>query len=1699
MFITALYGGGIHMSSARARATKTLCVIGVALLMVWSTVLVFSAAAAEERDVYLVSLDNNTSPEVFRTNGMKVLVDYGSGVYITQATESQALWMNRQDVDIVHLKNIRTLDLYPSDVIFDTTKGIPSTPDVMKGFNWDKETYVVQFVGPYSADWIESIENMGARVGKLVPVFSLVAKMAPDVKSKVSNLPYVAWVGEYKPSYKVSSELLNAEGTIRVAIMTYEDSQRQGLARKLVDMGASVLMTYSPGTVVAYLDSELLSWAVSFPEVMQVFRDYVPTTQDIVANKIHGSFEAWYPARSGLPSALTGRSPGPDGIDHTGDDYYEVIGIQDSGFDNSDADQGHPDYFMGPNGDRVIRYVDQSGFSHPDGWQTGTPHGTHVAGTAMANGFAWEYANSLPTDDDDWEYADGAGQAPEAKLSIDGVQRFGQGLLANPAYWDFQYADGAYVNSNSYGSPPADYQGDAWVVDQKTAQDNNRLIVFAASNEGPDPNTLSSNTQGKNGLSAGASLNFRPEWFEADNPNLIAWYSSRGGNLQSYGRLKPDMVTVGTASIAPYGYGGWLHNEATGKGNPQPECIVEVDVYNYNNPLALDGDGICDYMYMGGTSTASPQMAGGALLVREYLREIAGISDPTLINSYLVKALMINGAVRMDEALYEYPGYDQGWGRVDLRQSLFPPVPRTNRWEEGLVTFVGESQTPSFGKSLHSDGVPLKVTLVWVDTPNKALNRDLNLVMTSPGGDIYRGNVYGTIGQFDGWSLPNPSDTDIFPDWDRNGDGYDDVNNVEQIEVEFPETGAWQIEVRGFSIPSAVPYAIVVGADFGPQNEFKIDLDTDHPLSLEATQDGEVFFPFTVTNFGTSVDNVYLDSTRPPGINVDFEFAPPVLWGLESRETVSTYATISIDSMVIPGCYDVKLVGQSLSDMDVTDQLELTVCVPDEKVVTPIQLTFSTVDELDPSVLTFNDGTDDHIFIAYRKTTAVRDNGRKGGVNVWVANTTLDTEGMPILPFTYSEVSDFNDDPNDLRFTIIPSGTYQNRIILTWTGDDVDASNEDLDSYGVLSYSDPPYNTWTRVIIEQNAGSSMMNEARVNIPLWRYDGTAAGEVIWVWEHLDYSNPDATNPLRVQTWVAISRDGGQTWPVCDGLDPDCRRISPYDNNFYFFPNACMDMNERLWVFFYYRLPAGNDRDLMVRLYDEFGWQGDSTPMDSKDDVSLLWNTKNTNLQWPTCVATPEGLSGNRMYVVVTNDQGAVDLKLFVSYLDGNYTSIDRPFGLNTTEEQGISPNLHGPYGPMGTSVSNANYDRRPITNMVYTNDGWTWIQYIENANKFDAPNLDTFSSKEGFLNASVQEHSVLTANSHAKGHQMTDTLTVSGIHHNVYEVFHMSKGTETEVNYDVYLLVYHKGWESDPDTIGPVVDPVVAIPNPFDVSVEGRELSLYASVSDVTTGMSDVKAAQWKEVSLAVTDPRMIDWTVNVSSMAIGTESPTETGLATFIPSTWDGLETHRLCARGQDFYDNWGIGSCVDVTTIGKKPVFAMYDLDFTTTGWHLISIPLTVTDNSIGYVFQSIIGNFDELRVYDATTGQWLSYQTYKSWQTLTEVDKTMGIWIHITSAPCTLHVEGNLTYITEIPLQPGWNLVGYPSLNATGMTVGDLMSDPKLFIERVEGFAGLNSPYYLKLLDPSDPSAYLQPGAGYWVYVDSTQGRNWEVPGGY
>ncbi|MBN2488428.1 MAG: PGF-pre-PGF domain-containing protein, partial [Methanosarcinaceae archaeon] len=218
-----------------------------------------------------------------------------------------------------------------------------------------------------------------------------------------------------------------------------------------------------------------------------------------------------------------------------------------------------------------------------------------------------------------------------------------------------------------------------------------------------------------------------------------------------------------------------------------------------------------NYVYSGGTSMSTPLVAGTAALVRQYYVQNESIT-PT---SALLKATIINGAYNMTPGQYgtgstqemqTRPDYAQGWGRVDLENSLFPSSPRTMSYHDNITLTTSESWNYSY--YVYNSSEPLRITLVWTDYPAAALAavtlvNNLDLTVTGPGGTYY-----------------------------GNG-ATDSINNVEEVELLSPTVGSYTVQVSGTNIPQGPqPFALVVSGALNA--EPLVTSYTANPSTIEA-------------------------------------------------------------------------------------------------------------------------------------------------------------------------------------------------------------------------------------------------------------------------------------------------------------------------------------------------------------------------------------------------------------------------------------------------------------------------------------------------------------------------------------------------------------------------------------------------------------------------------------------------------------------------------------------------------------------------------------------------------------------------------------------------------------------------------------------------------------------------------------------------
>jgi hypothetical protein len=149
-------------------------------------------------------------------------------------------------------------------------------------------------------------------------------------------------------------------------------------------------------------------------------------------------------------------------------------------------------------------------------------------------------------------------------------------------------------------------------------------------------------------------------------------------------------------------------------------------------------------------------------------------------------------------------------------------------------------------------------------------------------------------------------------------------------------------------------------------------------------------------------------------------------------------------------------------------------------------------------------------------------------------------------------------------------------------------------------------------------------------------------------------------------------------------------------------------------------------------------------------------------------------------------------------------------------------------------------------------------------------------------------------------------------------------------------------------------------------------------------------------------------------------------------------------------------------------------------TGMQLLSIPLQLSETSTPQVFQTV--SFTKVTYYDAMAGKrqnWKTYDTRKPYSTLKNVNRTMALWVDVSSVSW-FTIAGLVPQQTTIHLVTGWNFVGYPSFIPEDVSTNLAGAS----WQNVESFDPANAPWFLQRLSGGDP---MYPGEGYWIHVSS------------
>ena len=282
----------------------------------------------------------------------------------------------------------------------------------------------------------------------------------------------------------------------------------------------------------------------------------------------------------------------------------------------------------------------------------------------------------------------------------------------------------SYIHSGSWGGGyGSEYSVLSIEFDDYLWRNPNILAVFAAGNS-TNARTILEPSGAKNVIAVGATENCRPyEDITADNISEVASFSSKGPMAD--GRIKPDVCAPGTYIVST------RSTKVTGE--------VKGLYPGFNR-----------YMYDSGTSMATPFVSGCATLVRQWLVERRGFrcNKPS---AALIKAVLTGGAYDMSADPGAVcggaaPNSSQGWGRIDLGQSLYP-TNASVMLKDRIAFSDGSIYSVDVTITNHS---PLSVQLVWTDYPGtygaaKDIVNDLDLIVSNKttGGVWYGNKVAG--------------------------------------------------------------------------------------------------------------------------------------------------------------------------------------------------------------------------------------------------------------------------------------------------------------------------------------------------------------------------------------------------------------------------------------------------------------------------------------------------------------------------------------------------------------------------------------------------------------------------------------------------------------------------------------------------------------------------------------------------------------------------------------------------------------------------------------------------------------------------------------------------------------------------------------------------------------------------------------------
>ena len=692
--------------------------------------------------------------------------------------------------------------------------------------------YIVQFVGPVEPEWLEKIEKMGATFYDFIPDYAYEMKISPSKLNAVRQLPFVRCVIDYEPAFKISPELMESEPYVEIEVFYFTEVPKIENMKELYlgpnHEGPTWYEGEIKGVIGGRTAEERLLGTMSLDgfanirdmpimenrpfharfeqakkRVQERMAEREFSVREHVAQELAERYgviitgETLDSVRAVVPHGmiyLLARNPSVKWIQpyypkkvamnnvvqYTGASTAGYYGGQ-SGYGNvtvavydSGCQWSHLEFLDGNGGSGVgtdanpktpayngviVRYMYDSSGALDAGGGPSTSQAEISHGTCTAAIVAAAYGN----------YSGDAypGMATSARLIIQemyGLVDTSGNVITDASYSTVHTAIadarsyGASVHSNSWGGDANGVYGSWSSTLDQDVRTYNMVVCFATGNEA---GKCSEEASAKNVISVGA---FDDKNTLSTADDIATTFSNKGTDD---GRIKPELMAVGSSNV---------------------QCAQWTNDATDNSYTTT----------MGGTSAATPIVAGAAAIVIDWYKAQNGGLEPS---ASLVKALLINSAQRIVN-IGHIPSINQGWGMVypkgvTTNTNLY----YTDQSDSNNILTAGSVTSRHI--CVEAAGGPLKITVAWSDkngaaSSSQTLINNIDL-QVSGGGNLYIGNNFANS-----WSVAGSASPDT-------------KNNVECVYIQNAVAGTlYDIYING------TPQADVLSSVPGVNQDFSL-------------------------------------------------------------------------------------------------------------------------------------------------------------------------------------------------------------------------------------------------------------------------------------------------------------------------------------------------------------------------------------------------------------------------------------------------------------------------------------------------------------------------------------------------------------------------------------------------------------------------------------------------------------------------------------------------------------------------------------------------------------------------------------------------------------------------------------------------------------------------------------------------------------